>query len=199
MTVDVNVKSADEAMLEDLDEIMEDAMVQLFVLQPRDREALEAARETASEYEALFYCAPLSLRNETDANCVAYFLDDASGLEEGLDKPLFVNDADLDDGLIARLVQGGYRGVILDATRDYEPLEAFHLALGPGNVERFGSEALNALSMDRIVLQSGYPDAGFDAIYPSVKKISDAMFRPEQSIIARATKSSLVLLGFRKA
>lgn len=33
----------------------------------------------------------------------------------------------------------------------------------------------------------------------AVKVISDAMFRPEQSLIARATKSSLELFGFSKS
>jgi hypothetical protein len=53
------------------------------------------------------------------------------------------------------------------------------------------------MNMDRIVLQSGYPEHGFETIFGAVKVISDAMFRPEQSIVARATKSSLELLGFR--
>ena len=52
--------------------------------------------------------------------------------------------------------------------------------------------------MDRIVLQSGYPDYGFEQIFDTAKRISDVMFRPEQSIIANATRNALSLLGFKK-
>ena len=199
MTVDVNVTRTDEEMLDDLDEIMEDTMVQLFVLQPRDAEALESAQEAAGEHGALFYCAPLSLKSEADANCVAYYLDDPEALGELPEgKPLFVDASKLDDTLIAALGKSGCRGIILGADDTFNALEAFHIAIGPENVGSFERDALAALPMDRIVLQSGYPGFGFDAIYTTVKKISDTMFRPEQSIIARATQSSLRLFGFKK-
>ncbi|MGE4473274.1 MAG: hypothetical protein AB7D20_10790, partial [Sulfuricurvum sp.] len=87
----------------------------------------------------------------------------------------------------------------LNATSANNALENFYVSLGAGTIGSFDTETLSALSMDRIVLQSNYPDHGFDEIFSTVKVISDAMFRPEQSIIARATKSSLELFGFRKS
>ena len=199
MTVDVNVTRTDEEMLDDLDEIMEDTMVQLFVLQPRDAEALERAKEAAEEHGALFYCAPLSLMEEADGNCVACYLDDPEALGELPEgKPLFVDASALDDSLVETLIENNCRGIILGADDTFDALETFYVAVGPGNVGNFDTERLARLPMDRIVLQSGYPDFGFDAIYTTAKRISDAMFRPEQSIIARATQSSLRLFGFKK-
>jgi hypothetical protein len=198
MTVDVNVKNADTALLEEIDEIMEDTMVQLFILQPRTAEALEAAKEAAEEHAPIFYCVPLSMRDEADSNCIGYYLDAADSLPVSLDQPLFVDSASLDDALSCRLREGGYRGIILDATHTHDDLENFHLSIGPGNVGTIDAEALSKLSMDRIVLHSGYPDAGFESIYATAKRISDTMFRPEQSIIARATQSSLLMFGFKK-
>ncbi len=196
MTVDVNVKYADETMLEDIDEIMEDTMVQMFVLQPRDETALNEAIEHAEEHACIFYVAPFSLKEMTDGNCVGYSIDNSDSLNGMVpDKPLFIEEAALNgiEGLL-----GNAKGVILDATKPHETLEGFSLAIGPGNIEDFDKEVLAALPMERIVLQSGYPEHGFDEIYMTAKRISDTMFRPEQSIIANATRSALLLLGFKK-
>ena len=200
MTIDVNVKTANDDFLDEIDEIIEDTMIQMFFLQPEDEAALEKAKEEAEEYSALFYAAPLPLAAQADANCVGYRVKSAEELKEAPapGKPLFVDEADLDDALRALLVERAEHGVILNATHAYDDLENFYVAIGPANVEAFAPEVLAALSMDKIMLQSGYPDHGFDEIFPAVKTISNAMFRPEQSIIARATKHALALTGFKK-
>ena len=200
MTIDVNVKATNDDFLDEIDEIIEDTMIQMFFLQPEDGEALEKAKEDAGEYSALFYAAPLSLGMQTDANCIGYRVKNAAELADApaLGKPLFIEESDLDDALRALLAERGEKGVILNATHTHDDLENFYLAIGPANVEAFDHEALAALSMDRIMLQSGFPDYGFDEIMPTVKAISNAMFRPEQSIIARATKHALALTGFKK-
>jgi len=200
MTIDVNVKATNDDFLDEIDEIIEDTMVQMFFLQPEDAEAMEKAKAEAEAYSALFYAAPLALRASADANCVGYRVRTAEALQElpPLDKPLFIDEADLDDGLQSLLIARGDKGVILNATRAHDALEHFFVAIGPSNVGLFDPETLAALSMDRIVLQSGFPDHGFDEIFPAVKRVSDAMFRPEQSIIARATKHTLALAGFKK-
>ena len=200
MTIDVNVKAADADFLEEIDEIIEDTMVQMFFLQPEDAAALEKAKEGAEEYSALFYAVPLALRDAADANCVGYRIKSAGELKDSatLDKPLFIDESDLDDALEALLIEREESGFILNATRAHDRLERFFIAIGPSNVGAFAPEVLAALSMDKIALQSGYPDHGFDEIFPAVKRISDAMFRPEQSIIARATKHTLGLTGFKK-
>lgn len=200
MTIDVNVKRTDEDFLDEIDEIIEDTMVQMFFLQPEDAAALEKAKSEAAEYDALFYVAPILLAEQTDDNCVGYRVSSAEALKSAppSDKPLFIDEKDLDPALQSLLVERGDNGVILNATRPHEALERFYVAMGPANTSLFDREALAALTMDKIVLQSGYPDHGFDEIMTAVKTISDAMFRPEQSIIARATKHTLALTGFKK-
>ena len=197
MTVDIGMNHADEALLEDLDEVMEDSMVQLFVLQPRTEEALKEARKQAREYEAIFYVAPMVMKDETDENCVGFLVRDPKELSDA-DKPVFVEEKDLGGELSEALVRGGYEGIVLNASKPHEDLPGFLVALGEGGIDRFDPEALNQFDMDRIVLQSGYPEYDLSGIYRTVKVISDAMFRPEQSIIARATKNSLTLLGFKR-
>ena len=59
-------------------------------------------------------------------------------------------------------------------------------------------ESMEDTMVQKLVLQSGYPDFGFEGIFETSKAISDVMFRPDQSIIAEATKNSLLLFGFKK-
>ena len=198
MTVDVNVRYADAAFLEDIDEIMEDTMVQMFILQPRDPAALEAAKMQANEHTALFYSAPLTLSDKTDDNCVGFFVDDIDALPSAAGKPLFVDASQLDATMIKALGEGGHRGIVLNARTVHDELENFYLAIGPGNVEAFDTGKLAKLPMQKLVLQSSYPDFGFGEIFETSKAISDLMFRPDQSIIAEATKNSLLLFGFKK-
>jgi len=200
MTIDVNVKATDEDFLDEIDEIIEDTMVQMFFLQPEDAEALEKAKEDAEAYSAIFYAAPLALEQQTDAKCIGYRVSNADELRAASQtgKPLFIRETDLDVPLRELLIARGEKGVILDATQAHDDLENFFIAIGPANVGTFDHDVLAALPMDRIMLQSGYPDHGFDEIFGTVKTISNAMFRPEQSIIARATKHTLALTGFKK-
>lgn len=197
MTIDVNVQKIDEDFLEEIDEIMEDTMVQMFFLQPRDAEALEAAKEAAEAYSALFYAIPAALAEQADNNCIGVYVTAPSELTAAAGKPLFIDEDDLTPALETALAEGGYKGIVLNAKKAHEGLSGFYLALGPSNIDAFDSDTLSTISMNRIVLQSGFPDNGFDAIYTTVKTISDALFRPEQSIIARATKHTLELAGFR--
>jgi hypothetical protein len=81
MTVDVNIRVADEQFLENIDEIMEETMVQIFILQPRDYDELTTAKEQADEYTAIFYCAPLTSYDEIDNNCVGFYVDNIHALE----------------------------------------------------------------------------------------------------------------------
>lgn len=197
MTIDVNLRRFDEDFFENLEDIMEDSMVQMFIIHPRERSEVEEAKAIAAEYESIFYSVPQSLHGEADGNCVAFSIHTADDvlISPDTEKAVFVDESFLDESIVNAL--SGRRGVILNATRAYPALEGFHLAIGAENVGAFDTETLAALSMDKIVLQSTYPDRGFEEIADAVKTISDAMFRPEQSIIARATKSSLELAGFR--
>lgn len=198
MTIDINLCRADEAFLADIEEIMEDTMVQMFILHPKTTSEIEEAQEFADEHESIFYSVPLSLQDNAGSKCVAFSI---TGKADAIllpnEKPIIIDAALLDDEMIAKL--SGSRGIILNPTQEYTVLEGFYLAMGIGNVGAFGTEVLAQMSMDKIVLQSSYPNHGFEEIMGCVKVISNAMFRPEQSIIARATKSSLELFGFRKS
>lgn len=198
MTIDVNLCRADENFLENLDDIMEESMVQMFILHPSNPSEIEETKALAEEYESIFYSLPLHLHHEADGNCVAFsFMSDAdSPFLATSEKPIVIDESQLSESVAASL--GECRGIILNATREYENLSGFYLAIGPGNVGAFDTEVLAKMNMDKILLQSTYPTHGFDEIMEGVKVISNAMFRPEQSIIARATKSSLELFGFRK-
>lgn len=199
MTIDVNLHHADEDFFDNLDEIMEDTMVQMFILHPSDSAEITSAKEIAREYGSIFYSVPLHLQHEADENCVAFSIlcDEDSVLLPADGKPVVIDESRLSDAIVYAL--GECRGIVLNATREHTALTNFYLALGAENIGAFDSDSLSSLSMDRIVLQSSYPKYDFDAITAAVKVISDAMFRPEQSIIARATKSSLELFGFRKS
>jgi len=197
MTVDVYVKAIDDAFIDDIDEIKEDTMVEIFLVHPRDTKTIEQTKEAAEKLHGLFYCAPLSLRSECDERCLAYFLDDAAVLDGPIDKPLYVEADDLSPELMARLIGGGYKGIILNAEELYEQIPDFFIAIGPSNVNAFDMAVLANASMDRIVLQSAYPQHGFEEIFESVKVISSSLFRPEESIIARATLHSLKLFGLK--
>jgi hypothetical protein len=200
MTIDVNVENTTKDFLEEIDEIIEDTMIQMFFLQPKNEEELEKAQEDAEEHNALFYAAPLSLRDEIDANCIGYRIETASQLQNlpQLDKPLFIDESIIDDETVALLKERNEQGIILNATDTYDSLENFFVALGAGNIDSFDTEALSSLSMDKIVFQSGFPTHNFDGLYTTAKKISAALFRPEESIVARATKHTLQMTGFKK-
>ena len=198
MTIDVNLCCADETFLADIEEIMEESMVQMFILHPKSISGIEEAQEVADEYESIFYSAPLSLQGKADSKCVAFSItSEADSILLPSEKPIVIDAELLNDEMITKL--SGSRGIILNPIQEYTALEGFYLAMGIGNVGAFETEMLAQMSMDKIVLQSTYPNHGFEAIMECVKVISNAMFRPEQSIIARATKSSLELFGFRKS
>jgi len=199
MTIDVNLCRADGDFFDNLDDIMEESMVQMFFIHPKTFSEIAEAKEIADEYGSIFYSLPLHLSDQADSNCIAFSVsgDADRALLPRSDKPLVIEESYLDEALSAQL--GECRGIILNATRENGRLPNFLLSLGSGNIGSFDTEALNKMSMDRLVLQSTYPTHGFDEIAGAVKVISDAMLRPEQSIIARATKSSLELFGFRKS
>jgi hypothetical protein len=199
MTIDVNLHHADEDFFDNLDEIMEDTMVQMFIMHPSSTAEITSAKAIADEYGSIFYSVPLHLQHEANEKCVAFSIqsDEDSALLPASGKPVVIDESRLNDAVVYAL--GENKGIILNATREHSALANFYLALGAENIGAFDSDTLSSLSMDRIVLQSSYPNHDFEAITTAVKVISDAMFRPEQSIIARATKSSLELFGFRKS
>jgi len=200
MTVDVNVAQVDEAFLDDIDEIKEDTLIQIFIVHPKNLEELETVQESADDNSEIFYSIPLTLQSQADANCKAYFVDDEAALLalSNADKPLFIQAIMINDTVIEKLLALDAKGIIINPTTTYEALPNFYLSIGANNVSGFDHEVLAKLDMDDLVLESSYPAHPFEIIEETAKVISNAMFRPEQSIIAHATTSSLKLFGFKK-
>lgn len=200
MTIDVNLTTADEAFIDEIDEIIEDTMIQIFFLHPKEKNEIETVQSLCQEHTSLFYSLPIEQSDQNDQNCIGYTVNNTKVLKNhsNPNKPLFVYETDLDGDLQNVLKEKSYQGVILDATKTYQELPNFLLSLGENSIAQFDSSDLGSISMDRITLHSRYPEYDFDGITTTVKTISDVMFRPEQSIIARATKSTLTLFGFKK-
>lgn len=197
MIVDAYVKELDSVLIEDLDEIKEDSNVDIFIIHPRDETALEEIQQIVSQMNGLFYCAPISLKESCDDKCLAYYLDDISLLDDAIMTPLYINAEDITPDLQEKLIHEGHKGIILNATKLYEDLPNFFVAIGPSNISKFDLAVLANVSMDKIVLQSSYPEHDFEDIFESVKVISSSIFRPEESIIARATLHILTLFGLK--
>ena len=199
MTIDVNVKQLDNTFLEEIDEIMEDTMVQIFIIHPSTREEIERVKNEAMQHNSIFYTVPYTLRDSVSQKCIGYKLEanDLIDIKLLKDKVIFIDEADLTPELRTKIQDPSMKGIILNPTSEHKELEHFLLSFGPNTLNNFDAEVLGNLSMDRLVLQSGYPDNDFETLDKTAKKISDIMFRPEHSIIARATKSSLELFGLR--
>jgi len=199
MTIDVNVKQLDNRFLEDIDEIIEDTMVQIFIVHPSTQEEIESVKHEAMQHNSIFYTVPYRLRDTASQKCIGYKLDgnDHLDIEQLNNKVIFIDEADLTPELRTKFQDPSVKGIILNPTSEHEELEHFLLSFGTNTFDHFDTQILANLSMDRLVLQSAYPDNSFETLHVTAKKISDIMFRPEHSIIARSTKSSLELFGLR--
>ena len=199
MTIDVNVKQLDSEFLEDIEEIIEDTMVQIFVVHPSTPEEVESVQSEAMQHNSIFYTVPYKLKQSDLQKCIGYNVvaDDQIDTSELKDKVVFIEESDLTPKMITTLKDPSIKGIILSPTSEHQELEHFKLSFGVDTLDHFDTQKLGKLSMDRLVLQSSYPDNGFETLHETAKKISDVMFRPEHSIIARATKSALELFGLR--
>jgi len=193
MTIDVNVLNADEDFLDDIDEVIEDTMVQIFLLRSTNQTELQNVKEKAACHNSLFYYAPISLIESIDSKCKALLVQNTQELEIACDMPIYIDAQLLDEESIATLKKSKRRGIILNATKTYEELENFCICLTNHNIEMFEENQIAELPMQRIVLSSQYPKSTFAEIFTLSKKISDKNFRPDPSIIATATKNSLAL------
>jgi hypothetical protein len=198
MTIDVNVLEANEEFLDDIDEIIEDTMVQIFVLRADNETQLESLKQDVMQHNALFYYAPVSCVDKIDAKCVGFLVETPNDVELAKEKALYVDASHLNNVMIETLSKNDAKGIVLNATKAYPELENFYLAISAQNIERFEEGVIAKLPMEKMVLASNYPNYGFDEIFQLSKKISDKNFRPDQSIIAQATQNSLGLFGFRK-
>lgn len=199
MTVDVNVLKADEDFLDEIDEIIEDTMVQIFVLRSSNAEELEDVKESVTQHNALFYYAPIKYINDVDEKCVGFLVANEEEAKLAKEKVIYVEASSLTPDIIEILSKNNSKGIILNAAKVYPELENFFICINPANINKFEDGVIAELPMNKIVLASSYPNFGFDEIFLLSKKISDKNFRPDQSIISEATKNALILFGFKKS
>jgi len=198
VTIDVCMKNIDESFLDEIDEIMEDSMIGIFIVHIQSKEELEKIKIVANKFNSIFYATNIELKDFSDKNCVGYTIENhsQSTLLNDANKTIFINEESLSNEVIKTLSEAPYKGIILNATKEHSQLENFYISFGEENISKFNIKDIENISMDKIVLESSYPKYGFDSIEKTVKIISDALLRPEQSIIARATKNSLALFDF---
>jgi len=196
MIVDVNVSECDDAFLKNIEEIIEDTMVQMFVLHPKDEQSLKKVQKLTEDHKFIFYTVPTKLIDKADQKCVGVSISSYIELENMQDYVIMVDEANLDNEMKRVLMI--HKGIILNATKPHDELKNFYISIGPGNVDNFDRKALKNLPMDKIVLQSNYPKHEFDDIYTSTEVISAITFRSEMSIAAEATKNAMKLFALRK-
>lgn len=198
MTIDVFMKNIDEDFLDEIDEIMEDFMIDIFIVHINTKDELDNIKIVANRLNPIFYATSIELKDDTDKNCVGYIIKNTTSVQliKEQDKAIFIDEKLLDEAMIKTLSETSNSGVILNATKEHNELENFYISFGEKNILKFDTKILEKISMDKIVLESGYREFNFDSISNTVKIISDSMLRPEQSIIARATKNSLALFNF---
>lgn len=196
MIIDVYASDYDDSFIDNIEEIIEDTMVQMFILHPKSREKLENVQKLSKRYDAIFYAIPYEFFDKADKNCIGVCITKTKELDTIGDFVVMVDESSLDNTLQKAL--DSHKGIILNASKNYENLKHFFVSIGSDTVEAFDSKLLKNLSMEKIVLQSNYPKQSFDTIEIGVKKISDIIFRSEQSIIAQATKNAIGLFNLKK-
>jgi hypothetical protein len=199
MTVDVNVNDADEIFLEDIEEIIEDTMVQIFLLRSSNEKELQSVQRKVKHHNSLFYYAPATCTELIDEKCKGLLVENSEEINLCKDKALYVEETDLTPQMIKSLVEHKSKGIILNATKTYPELKNFFICITPQNIESFQEGVIAKLPMSKIVLSCNYPTNNFDELFLLSKQISDKNFRPDQSIISEATKNALILFGFKKA
>lgn len=200
MTVDLRIDMTmlDDDFFEELDEIIEDTMIHIFMLHPKDMIEIERAKMLCKNYPELFYAIPFESIENKDDNCKAVTLNkplSLSSLNE-ITLPIFINSELIDESFYTNLASSQTKGVILHASKNYA-LPNYFDGMTRKKVLTLSPEVLEAIDMTNIVLHSNYPHQSFESIDETAKIISDAIFRPDESIKNHATRNSLALLGLR--
>jgi hypothetical protein len=196
MTIDVHISEYDDAFIDNIEDIVEDTIVGMFVLHPKDLNSLEKIQELSEEYHNIFYAVPSELLNKTCEKCVGVVVSKTHELESLDQHVVMIEETNLDETFSKALQK--HKGIVLNATKSHETLENFFVSISPNSVDLFDKDELKKLSMKRIALQSNYPKYEFDDVYTTVEKISHVMFRSEQSITLEATKNTLQLFDLMK-
>lgn len=196
----IDMSILEDDFFEELDEIMEDTMINIFVLHPKTLQELEKAKAFSAKYNSLFYALPLELLDAyRDENCKAVYLNDTPlSLSEldTIDLAVCISAKLMDEGFTKIVAATKAKGVILDANKNYH-IPHFFEGMTLNKLSNFPKKKLEDINMKHIVLHSNYPYQTFESIDETAKLISDAIFRPDESIKNCATVNSLNLLKIR--
>lgn len=201
MVLDMNIELSgiDEEFLENLAELIEDTRVEYFIINPRNKEDLQKAKELCAEVERFKYTLPVEFKKQKDKNCVAIRITNAHELTLIENMPLVIDSKDLTDEFIELLNKSGIKGVILDAKQSDNRLESFAYSISFDSLNNWTKKGITDTDYNRIALQSDYPKYSYDELFDVLlKKISDLTFRAEQTIAAGGTRTILKTFGFFK-
>lgn len=196
MTVDVQVNDYDDEFIDNIEDIVEETLVGMFILHPKDESSLQDVQSLSMQHPNIYYAIPSTLLEKKCEKCVAVVISKEEELQNVNNDVIMVEEKIVDESMSNALQN--HKGIILNATKNHDDLENFFVSISPGTVDIYDKDQLNKLSMKKLALQSGYPQHQFDDVYTCVEKISHAMFRSEQSITLEATKNTLQLFELMK-
>lgn len=201
MVLDMNIELSgiDEEFLENLAELIEDTRVEYFIINPRNKEALQKAQKLCEEIQRFKYTLPIEFKNLQDKNCVAIRITKAQELALVDNIPLVIDSKDLNDEFIELLNKSAIKGVVLDAKESDNRLENFAYSISFDSLNNWTKKGITDTDYNKIALQSDYPKYSYDELFDVLlKNISDLTFRAEQSIAAGGTRTVLKTFGFFK-
>jgi len=195
----LKIEAISEDFLEELEDLIEDYMVNFFLLNPHDAASLERARSLSEKVQPFYYTVPLGLEGAENEKCVGIYVNRKITPEtiRKIEPPLVVDGAIMDKEMAAWLNESPKGGVVLDAPLDIVLPDRFCYGISPRSTDQNPPTLLEGLRMERMMLQSNFPENSYDAVYQAVRRVSDTLFRPEQSIIAHATQNALHCFGLR--
>ena len=198
MVLDMNIKleGIDEEFLEELEELIDDTRVEYFIINPKDKDELINTQKICSDCERFKYTLPVEFKDMQDENCVALKISKIEDLESITKIPLVVDSKDINDELIEKLNSTDMKGVVLNSKESDKRLENFACGISQDTLKDWSKEGITDIDVNRISLQSDYPKYTYDDLFDVLlKDISDLNFRPEQTIAAGGTRSTLKMFG----
>ena len=192
MFFDVNVKleALEEDFLDKLEDIIDDYNIHFFLVNPESEDELSKVVEFAKREQKLYFSIPSTCYVEDILGALGVHLVDKNSYEKivSTSLPIIIENGLLDRELIERLVRDKREVVVLNAQRMVIEESKFYFTLSQ---ELFiQSDILKNLDIKRVLLSSDYPHNSFDKIEKNIKQISDAIFRPEPTIINNILKNS---------
>lgn len=135
MTIDVHINEYDDVFIDNIEDIVEDTIVGMFVLHPKDLNSLQEVQELSNEYHNIFYAVPSELLDKTCEKCIAVVVSKAEELETIDDRVVMIEELNLDETLCRAL--SPHKGIILNATKSHDNLKNFFCKYQPEQCRSF--------------------------------------------------------------